>query len=232
MTTTMSTLLSQCDGEVKLASPNCIGMIDMSTLNSLLNYYVIIGILVPGLIILFVRSQFLTGRDLPRSSSILSYLAVSLIYYAIAFPLIEPIYSTLKPEYAKKMAWFALVFLGPAVLGLLLGISIQKDLLRRLLRWCCLNPVHPVPTAWDWKFGGMPEQWVLVTLKDATRFAGLCGADSFISSDPAERDIYIQMVYDLNDDDKWLSCGEKSVLIAGGEIKTVEFWPYVTHGGE
>ncbi len=31
----------------------------------------------------------------------------------------------------------------------------------------------------------MSAQWVLVTLKDGTRFAGFCGSESFMSSDPA-----------------------------------------------
>ena len=52
------------------------------------------------------------------------------------------------------------------------------------MQYCRLYTVHVMPTAWDWKIGDMTEQWVLVTLKDGTRFAGLCGSDSFISSDP------------------------------------------------
>ena len=66
----------------------------------------------------------------------------------------------------------------------------------------------------------MTGEWVLVTLKDGTRFAGYCGPDSFMSSDPAERDLYIQWVYDLDDEDGWRSRGETGLLIAGGEINT------------
>ena len=73
----------------------------------------------------------------------------------------------------------------------------------------------------------MTEQWVLVTLKDGTRFAGFCGSDSFMSSDPSERDIYIQQVYDVDDDNNWSSSAEKALLIIADEIQTIEFWPYV-----
>ena len=83
-----------------------------------------------------------------------------------------------------------------------------------------------MPTAWDWKFGNMDNEWVLVTLKDGTRFAGFCGAQSFISSDPAERDIYVQWIYDIDDNHHWQSRGETGVLITSGEVKTIEFWPY------
>lgn len=74
-------------------------------------------------------------------------------------------------------------------------------------------------------------EWVLVTLKNGTRFAGFCGTDSFMSSEPAERDLYIQWVYDLDDEDNWQPRGETGLLIAGGEISTIEFWPYKLEEG-
>lgn len=83
-----------------------------------------------------------------------------------------------------------------------------------------------MPTAWDWKFGNMNSQWVLVVLKDGTHFGGLCGPDSFVSSDPTERDIYIQWVYDIDDEKNWHPRGETGVLICAGEVRTIEFWPY------
>ena len=199
----------------------------MSNLMFLDNIYLALLFFVPGLVVLFVRSQFVTGAKFPHSAAWLPYLAISVIYYALAFPLIEFVVAIDESIYVKILAWLSLVFAGPAVLGLVLGINIQKDLFRRLLRRCGLSPVHVIPTAWDWKFGGMTEQWVLVTLKDGTRFAGFCGSESFMSSDPTERDIYIQQVYDVDDDDNWSSSGEKSLLITADEVQTVEFWPYV-----
>ena len=49
-------------------------------------------------------------------------------------------------------------------------------------------------TSWDWKFGGInsQKQWILVTLKVGSTFAGYYGKHSFTSSDPTNRDIYIQ----------------------------------------
>lgn len=199
----------------------------MPDLKSLDNIYLVLGFLVPGLIALFVRSQFVTGRSPPHAAALLSYLTVSVIYYALALPFVGYVLSLQEPGYEKAFSWFALVFVGPAVLGLLLGINIQKDLFRRVLQRCGLNPVHVIPTAWDWKFGGMTDQWVIVTLKDGTQFAGFCGNDSFMSSDPAERDIYIQWIYDIDDNNNWSQRGENGVLIAAGEIRTIEFWPYI-----
>lgn len=198
----------------------------MPSLKSPDDIYMVLGFLVPGLIVLFVRSQFVTGRSPAHSAVLLSYLTVSIIYYALALPAVDFVLSIQDPGNKKALAWFALVFVGPAILGLLLGINIQKDLFRRILQMFGLNPVHVIPTAWDWKFGGMTDQWVIVTLKDETRIAGFCGNDSFMSSDPAERDIYIQWVYDIDDKNIWTQRGENGVLITAGEISTIEFWPY------
>ncbi len=71
----------------------------------------------------------------------------------------------------------------------------------------------------------MKAQWVLVTFKDGTYLRGYCGPNSFISSDPTERDMYIERVYDLGDNGLWVDQDEKGALIAPGEISTIEFWP-------
>ncbi len=44
-----------------------------------------------------------------------------------------------------------------------------------------------------------------------------------MSSDPMEHDIYIQRIYDVDDENKWSSRSEKGVLITASEIQTIEF---------
>ena len=205
-------------------NPSTAEIASMPDLTSLDNLYLIVGFLAPGLIVLFVRSQFVTGRIAPNLG-VVPYVIVSVVYYALASPFVEIVLSIREPGLGKVLAWFGLIFAGPAALGLLLGVNIQKDLFRRVLQRCGLNLVHAIPTAWEWKFGAMPPQGVLVTLKDGTRFAGYCGPKSFISSDPAERDMYIERVYDLDDQNNWVDVGKKEVLITAGEIQTIEFWP-------
>ena len=195
----------------------------MTKLLSLNSLYLILVFIVPGFIALSVRSQFITGRILSENKvSLLSYLTISVIYGALVLPFIDP---ELIGE--SRLIWFVLVFVGPIFIGLLLGLNVQKDLVRRLLNWFGLYPVHAIPTAWDWKFSSTPEQWVLVTLKDGTRFGGFYGAQSFTSSSPDERDMYIQWVYDIDEDGTWsVPDSENGLLIAAGEIRTIEFWPY------
>ena len=195
----------------------------MPKLLSLNSLYLILVFIVPGFIALSVRSQFITGRISPQNkASLLSYLTISVIYGALVLPFVDP-----ELIGKSRLIWFVLVFVGPIFLGLLLGINIQKDVSRRLLNRFGLYPIHAIPTAWDWKFNGMAEQWVLVTLKDGTRFAGFYGAQSFTSSSLDERDMYLQWVYDIHEDGTLSPPDdERGVLIAAGEIRTIEFWPY------
>ena len=193
--------------------------------------YLVLGFLVPGFIVLVVRSQFLTGRSTSNWDTGLSYLTVSLIYYALILPFLRFVQPMDEFSLGKSLVWFIIVLVGPALFGALMGMVAQKDLLRSWLRRCGLNPLHAIDTAWDWKFLGLEEQWVLVTLKDGTRFAGFCGSESFISSDPAERDIYIQAIYDVGADDTWSSRGQNGVLIGPNQVRTIEFWPYQPAGG-
>lgn len=200
----------------------------MPELKSIDNLYLILGFLVPGLIVIFVRAQFVTGWRPSHSTTILSYFTISVIYYALALPFVDFVLSIKELGYGKVLAWLTLIFFGPAAFGLFLGINAQKNLFFRGLQWLRLNPVHVVPTAWDWKFGRMGSQWVLVTLKDGIRFGGFFSSGSFASSDPNERDIYIQWLHDIDGENKWHSCGDKTVLITSGQVKTIEFWPYKT----
>jgi hypothetical protein len=193
-------------------------------LKSLDNVALILMLVVPGLIATFVRAQFITGKTTSHADAALSYLVLSVIYYAVVLPALTSLFPSGLASFRSTWAWFLVLFVGPAFLGLLLGIEAQKQLTRRFLQWCCLNPVHVMPTAWDWKFATAPEQWLLVVLKDGTQFAGYWGGQSFGSSDPKERDLYIERVYDIDDDNNWHP-RENGVLIASGEIRTIEFWP-------
>ena len=70
----------------------------------------------------------------------------------------------------------------------------------------------------------MNEQYVLVKLNNGTMFGGFLGANSFISSDPDERDLYIEEIYELDDKDEWITNGH-GVYLTGRDISFIEFLP-------
>jgi hypothetical protein len=199
----------------------------MPDLKSTESIYLVVAFIIPGLIIVFFRSQFLTGRSSAQSDSLLTYLSISILYYGLVLPF--GALDSLKAEkYSLRweITWGLLVFVGPAVIGVLLGLNARFELVRRLLSRLRFNPVHGIPSAWDWKFGRMKPQYVLVILTDGTRFAGYMTVPfSFASSDPLERDLYLGWTYTLDDEDQWIPSPGREVLIAAGSIRTIEFFP-------
>ena len=77
----------------------------------------------------------------------------------------------------------------------------------------------------------MKSCWVFVTLKNDYKYAGRLGPDSFASSEIAERDLYIEQLYRWDDDGEWKPLN-KSLLICGGEISTIEFIPDSPEGAD
>lgn len=185
----------------------------------------IIAFLVPGIVTLYVRCQFITGRNLSTKEALLPFLVLTIIYYGMVFPFAQHILELKENSWYRAFLWIILVIVGPAIFGAILGISIQLSLFRRLLRKIGIHTIHALPTAWDWKFSWIKGgEWVLITLKNGTEFAGYLGDASFASSDPTERDIYIQQVCEIASDGTWVP-QKKGVLISAGEISTIEFIP-------
>ena len=184
----------------------------------------ILPLLLPGFIALGVRAQFIGGFSPSQSKeNFVAYVAFSSVYNSLVVRFAKPEWIT------DSTFWFLVIFIFlPAFFGLLLGINVQRNFSRGVLTRIGIHTTHAFPTAWDWVFSrGVSEQLVLVTLKDGTQFSGLFGLESFASSIPNERDLYIQWLYDIDEEGNWFPVDEdgKGVLISASEISTVEFWP-------
>lgn len=188
------------------------------------NLYLVLAFLVPGLVITFVRAHFLTGRLRSVQDNAVAYLALSVLYYGISFPAVEYVLSIREPGWPKAAAWTTLIFVGPAVVGLLLGLAAAGDLARRLLGLVGLNPAHPSPTAWDFVFAGRRgAAYVIVTLEGGSTVAGLFGSASFASSDQAERDLLIEEIVDIDEEGRWAARAERvAILLPAKQIRHVE----------
>ncbi len=90
----------------------------------------------------------------------------------------------------------AVILILPALLGFLSGIARRCGLGRKLVGYLHFRAFeqHNIPSAWDHLFSGITPRWVIVTLKSGGRIHGFFGPDSFASSDPDERDLFISHV--------------------------------------
>ena len=157
----------------------------MPDFKGLENFHLVLFFLVPGIVALSVRSKFIVGRIPSLKEDILVFVVVSLIYYSITIPFIEPSWLVSEPGKVRLWPWIGLLLAGPAVFGLILGVGIQIGCAEWLADKIGLNIVHIIPTAWDWHFSKMPRGgvFIMVTLTNDATVAGLFGSNSFASSD-------------------------------------------------
>ena len=180
--------------------------------------------LVPGFLTTYIYAQFLTGRTRDAFDKTLSYFVLTTLYYSIIYLFL----GLGSLAVAVQSAWsFVLVFFaGPMVLGVALGLLAQKSVFPRLWSMLGVGLVHPIPSAWDFRFSAYSANtFVLVTLSDGKQVAGRLAAGSMASSDPQERDIYISELWDLGQNGQWSGRPEnQGVLIKAAEIRYMEFW--------
>lgn len=199
----------------------------MGSLSSLDAVYVALIFIVPGFLIRAVRSQFVIEQDRTGVDQFVRLLAYSsmnnalfgwAVYLAISY----------ETAYAFRIViWTLVLLVAPIFVGFASGVASQKEWLYHLLRKMKLHPIHTVPNAWDYKFAHAGREWVIVVLKNDIIFRGWWSSCSFASSDAKERDILIERVLELdpdNEDNPWKETN-KSVLIAGNEVRTIEFIP-------
>jgi hypothetical protein len=191
------------------------------------NFNLILLFVVPGLVALFVRSKFITGRTPSPSENVLSFVVLSLVYYSFTILLVEKAFSVQEPWIARAAIWILLILIGPALFGFVLGVAAQKEWADWLAARVGLSVVHVIPAAWDWRFSKVPGggMFIMVTLTSDERVAGLFASNSFASSDKGERDLYIEEEYSVTEDGRWESRPERvGILIPVKEIKYIEFW--------
>lgn len=181
---------------------------------------------VPGIIILYIRAQFLTGRLPPIAEGSIAYLILSLVYHGIIYPFARSFYASTDYSIGWWIGWFVILFVAPIILGLLLGLNIRKGWLKKLVNRLGFSTIHPIHSAWDWHFSKCEECWVIVVLKDGIKWYGRMGVNSFMSSDSSERDIFIEEIYEMITDGSPWKPRNSSVWIAQGEIQSIEFINY------
>lgn len=160
----------------------------------------------------------------------LSFLAYSLINLALcswAFVLVSPLANC-----DCTLPWYWLAMLGITLTGsivtsVLIGFLKYHRFMYRLAQRLNFNIIDPTPTAWDYWFHKTEPSFVVVTLKDGSQVHGWFGVNSFASSDPNERDLFIEKIYQKLDDGSMESAPENyGIYISKDMIRQIEFIKY------
>jgi len=177
----------------------------------------------PGLVILWARARFLSGRMLAGKDGVLGYITLSVVFLLLVQLGILLATGRVTPPHELTPWWPAISLVGAAAFGAALGLDGANGWTRRGLARLGLGVVAAHGTAWDAKFSRLTPCLMVVTLKDGSGIAGWCGEESFIGSDPAGRDLYLEQVYADDGQGNWVIQSEgAAVYIVGSEIRAVE----------
>jgi hypothetical protein len=177
---------------------------------------------IPGFISITVYDLLIAGEKREFTKSIFQVIAFSTLNFVVLSWLILINYKCV--TYENHLFCFvlsvALVFLiFPAIWSILWVWLIRQ-------KWMAKKIVHPVKRPWDWFFGKKESVWVIVTLKDGRKIGGIYGGSSYVSSYPLPEQIYLEVIWKLDEYGSFLSPVEqtKGVIILGGDISTIEFF--------
>lgn len=120
--------------------------------------------------------------------------------------------------------WYFVVILGIVIIAPILFaltfffISKQK--------WFSRFLVNPTKSAWDSFFSKRESYYVVVTLKNGQKVGGKYGVNSFSSTYPNPKELYIEEVWKLNDNNGFEEkvSQTEGMLITENEISTIEFF--------
>ncbi len=188
-----------------------------------------IAFIIPGFIIIGV-----TERSIPKGKKEYNLKLLDFFIYSFINAILWaiPIYSIYlnidwwKVHYIRL--WLSIILItivSPFIISLIIICINKYDLIRKICNYFGVNLIEPEPSAWDYKFSKMEAEWVIVTLTDNTVIAGFMGGLSCASSNESERDIYINEVYKIDDDNNWkIQTDTDGILIKAENIKYIEFF--------
>jgi len=113
-----------------------------------------------------------------------------------------------------------IVIIAPVVFALFFYLFSKRKWFSRFL-------VNPTKSAWDAFFSKRESYYVIVTLKNGQRVGGKYGLNSFSSTYPNPKEIYLEEVWNLNENNNGFAnkvAQTEGILITENEISTIEFF--------
>lgn len=177
---------------------------------------------IPGFISVKVYGLLVPSERTDFSKSLFETIGYSALNFAALSWLIILIHSA--DFYLQHPLWYftfllLIMFLAPILWPIL------------FLRLCSWSPLakhvtHPIPKPWDYVFGKREPFWIILHLKDGRKVGGRFDGNSFASSYPAEEQIYLEELWELDDKGRFIKPIERSkgIIISGSQLSSVEFF--------
>jgi hypothetical protein len=182
------------------------------------NFGLFILIMAPGFLSIKIWSLIHPSRRL--SSTGLLYEAIfygAINYFLIVWwlpPLLKEINSILEiVAYILSLGIFPIFI--PFLWKLILSLSFIRNKI-----------INPIPKAWDSFFGKRKPCFMIVHIKNGQVIGGLYAYDSAASSYPEKEDLYLQEIWELDDDGKFTKPvdGTMGLLVSCESIDYIELF--------
>ena len=177
---------------------------------------------VPGFVTMKVHDLLWPPKDRNFSSALIEIVSYGMLNLAALFWLFQIVQRPgFKDEHPVGYAVGMLVAVAvvPAFWAVL-GKKLRES------RWFQRYSPHPSPSAWDYFFRQRKPGWVLFHLKSGERLGGLYSTGSFSSSFPSEPDIYVEEVWRIDGEGRFVAPIEQSAgaLVRRDECTHLEFF--------
>ena len=166
------------------------------TLSVLMAFLVLVW---PGLLAVSIYHLIVPGRGMQWRSSSYRGLFFSVVNYIVLFPVVRFAWDFDQMTKAPMRYWICLLILfvvGPIALAVL-WIWIRR------LPWVVRFFQHPDPTPWDHYFDRREHKFMILHLNDGHMIGGYYGAGSYASSFPDQGDLYLSMLYEIDENGKF-----------------------------
>lgn len=162
--------------------------------------FYIFAFVIPGFVATRVYSAFVTTPAQSDKSVLLASITASALLYAFVVPVAYWAHSTaVAAQHPRAFMFGALVVVlaaWPVLAAVLAALATRSGRGRRLLTK--LGVRSPLASAWDHFFTQREACFVLVTFDDGSRLGGSWEGNSFASSQPVGRDLYIAVQWRID----------------------------------
>ena len=154
----------------------------------------------PGLVSIHVYRLMMPAKALKWESAVLEGLFYSIVNFALLNPLLLLILR--RDFHHEHWFWFWLVavavfIVGPVLWPILYVRAIRSEFLAKHLQ-------TPYPTSWDFFFDQRRQCFLIVHLTDGNIIGGFFGTGSFAAGFPHQGNLYIEAVYQLDEEGHFL----------------------------
>ena len=177
---------------------------------------------IPGFISIKIYNLLYPSEQKDFSKFLLEAIGYSSLNFAVLSWLIILIHSG--NFYGNHKTWyFIFLFLIICIIPVLWPIFFFK-----LSNWKFVANyiMNPIQKPWDYIFRKKEAFWVIIHLKDERKIGGKYDKNSFSSSYPSGEQIYLEEVWKLDEDGKFIEPIERSkgIIVLGEEILAIEFF--------